>query len=124
MDLPISCDKGALVVLNHRLSKRVINRCRPPSDSDIIVPAGPVSLLGTSSMLVPSPEGLIATPEEIDQLLRQGDEMIPDFMDARILRIFCGARPLYAAENAQAAGGREISRSFTLLDHEAREGIG
>jgi glycerol-3-phosphate dehydrogenase len=124
VDLPISCDKGALVVLNHRLSKRVINRCRPPSDSDIIVPAGPVSLLGTSSMLVPSPEGLIATPEEIDQLLRQGDEMIPDFMDARILRIFCGARPLYAAENAQAAGGREISRSFTLLDHEAREGIG
>jgi glycerol-3-phosphate dehydrogenase len=122
--LPVVSDKGSLLVLNHRLSNRVINRCRKPSDADILVPAGPVCILGTSSIRVPSPEGLSASPEEINQLLHQGDEMIPGLADTRVLRIFCGARPLYVPPATHASGSREISRSFALFDHETRDGIG
>jgi glycerol-3-phosphate dehydrogenase len=124
VDVPIRCDKGTLLVLNHRLNRRVINRCRKSSDADILVPAGPVCILGTSSIRVPGPEGLTASPEEVDHLLRLGDEMIPGLVDARILRIFCGVRPLYAPKIAEAAKGREISRGFALLDHETRDGVG
>ena len=124
VEVPISCDKGTLLVLNHRLSHRVINRCRKSSDADILVPAGPVCILGTSSIRVPGPEGLAASSEEIDRLLRLGDEMIPGLVDARILRVFCGVRPLYAPKTAEAAKGREISRGFALLDHETRDGVG
>jgi glycerol-3-phosphate dehydrogenase len=124
VEVPIRCDKGTLLVLNHRLSRRVINRCRKSGDADILVPAGPVCILGTSSMRVPSPEGLTASPEEVDHLLQLGDELIPGLVDARILRIFCGVRPLYVPETAVVARGREISRGFALLDHETRDGVG
>jgi glycerol-3-phosphate dehydrogenase len=122
--VPIRCDKGTLLVLNHRLSQRVINRCRKAGDADILVPAGPVCILGTSSIRVPSPEQLTASPEEIDALLRLGNELIPGLANARVLRIFCGVRPLYVPKSTAAAGGREISRGFALLDHEAQDGVG
>jgi glycerol-3-phosphate dehydrogenase len=124
VDVPVRCDKGTLLVLNHRLSRRVINRCRKSSDADILVPAGPVCILGTSSIRVPGPDGLTASPEEVDHLLRLGDELIPGLADARLLRIFCGVRPLYASKAAEAARGREISRGFALLDHETRDAVG
>jgi len=124
VEVPIRCDKGTLLVLNHRLNHRVINRCRKSSDADILVPAGPVCILGTSSIRVPSPEGLTASTEEVDHLLRLGDEMIPGLVDARLLRVFCGVRPLYVPKAREAEKGREISRGFALLDHEARDGVG
>ncbi len=116
--IQIRCDKGTLLVLNHRLSGRVINRCRKPGDGDILVPAGPVSILGTSSITVPGPNGQTVSAEEISNLLRTGDELIPGLLDARVLRVFCGVRPLYVPKADAAAGGREISRGFYLLDHE------
>jgi glycerol-3-phosphate dehydrogenase len=124
VDVPVYCDKGTLLVINHRLNHRVINRCRKSSDADILVPAGPVCILGTSSIRVPSPEELTASSEEIDHLLKLGNELIPGLADARLLRIFCGVRPLYAPKTAEAARGREISRGFALLDHETRDGVG
>jgi len=124
VEVPIRCDKGTLLVLNHRLSQRVINRCRKAGDGDILVPAGPVCILGTSSICVPSPEHLTASPEEIDALLQLGNDLIPGLRDARVLRIFCGVRPLYVPKSTPAAGGREISRGFALLDHETYDSVG
>ena len=123
IDVHVRCDKGTLLVVNHRLSRRVINRCRKPGDGDILVPAGPVCILGTSSMPVPGPEGLTISPEEIDGLLRLGSEMVPGLREARVLRAFCGVRPLCAPRAAGATGGREISRGFVLIDHKAQNGL-
>ncbi|MDR3793352.1 MAG: anaerobic glycerol-3-phosphate dehydrogenase subunit GlpA [Terracidiphilus sp.] len=119
---PVCCDKGTLLVINHRLTHRVVNRCRVPGDADILVPAGPVCLLGTSSMVVPAPDGLTASSEEIDVLLRTGGQMISGLAEARVLRTFSGVRALYAPESAHA-GGRGASRSFALLDHEELDGV-
>jgi glycerol-3-phosphate dehydrogenase len=124
VDVPVHCDKGSLLVLNHRLSHGVINRCRKPGDADILVPAGPVCILGTSSIDVPSPENLSASAEEIDNLLRQGSVMVPDIADARILRVFCGVRPLYVPRSSGTSAGREISRGYFLLDHGEHDGVG
>jgi len=85
VEVPIHCDKGTLLVLNDRPSSRVINRCRKAGDGDILVPAGPVSVLGTSSMPVPGPEGLTASSREIDALMQLGIELIPGLVNARIL---------------------------------------
>lgn len=119
VEVPLRCDKGTLLIMNHRLSARVINRCRKPGDADILVPAGPVCILGTSSITVPGPEGLTVSPEEIQHLLGLGAELVPALAEARILRIFSGVRPLYVPKTASATGGREISRGFALLDHDS-----
>jgi glycerol-3-phosphate dehydrogenase len=123
VEVPLRCDKGTLLILNHRLSSRVINRCRKPGDADILVPAGPVCILGTSSITVPGPEGLTVSQEEIQHLIDLGAELVPALADARVLRIFSGVRPLYVPKSASGAGGREISRGFALLDHEALNSV-
>jgi len=123
VEVPVRCDRGALLIFNHCVVKRVVNRCRKPGDADILVPCGPVCILGTSSVTVPGPEGLTVPPEEVEKLLALGVELIPALAEARLLRIFTGARPLYVPKSVAGAGGREVSRNFALLDHEAAEGI-
>ncbi|MDR3438271.1 anaerobic glycerol-3-phosphate dehydrogenase subunit GlpA [Telmatospirillum sp.] len=124
IEVPVRCDKGSLLVFNHTLVSRVVNRCRKPGDADLVVPSGPVCLLGTSSKTVPGPEGLTADDAEIDYLRDLGIELIPALAEARILRIFSGVRPLYIPKDAGSAGGREISRAFALLDHENLNELG
>ncbi len=124
LEVPVRCDKGSLLVLNHRLNTRIINRCRKPGDADLLVPAGPVCILGTSSIQMPGPEGLTTSPEEIDHLMELGDELIPGLRESRLMRIFCGVRPLYVPKAKGSAGGREISRGYALLDHEEQDGLG
>jgi glycerol 3-phosphate dehydrogenase (quinone) subunit A (EC 1.1.5.3) len=48
---------GSLLITQDRIATRVINRLRRPSDADILVPGGTVSILGTTSIRVPSPDG-------------------------------------------------------------------
>jgi glycerol-3-phosphate dehydrogenase len=123
VEVPVRCDRGALLIFNHCLVNRVVNRCRKPGDADILVPCGPVCILGTSSVTVPSPENLTVPPEEVQHLLALGAELIPALADARLLRIFTGARPLYVPKTAAGAGGRDISRNFALLDHASSDGV-
>ena len=123
VEVPVRCDRGALLVFNHCVVSRVVNRCRKPGDADILVPCGPVCILGTSSVTVPSPENLTVPPQEIDQLLALGVELVPALAEARLLRIFTGARPLYVPKSAAGAGGREVSRNFALLDHQTSDGL-
>jgi glycerol-3-phosphate dehydrogenase len=66
---------------------------------------------------------LIASQAEIENLLQLGDVMIPGLATARVLRAFCGVRALYAPQEASSVGGREISRSFALIDHETNDGV-
>jgi len=44
--------KGSLLILDDRISQRVINRLRPSSNADILVPGGTVSILGTTSVAI------------------------------------------------------------------------
>jgi glycerol-3-phosphate dehydrogenase len=123
VEVPVRCDRGALLIFNHRLVTRVVNRLRKPGDADILVPAGPVCILGTSSITVPSPENLTVSPEEVQHLLAIGAELVPALAEARLLRIFTGARPLYVPKAAVGAGGRDISRNFALLDHPGPDNV-
>jgi glycerol-3-phosphate dehydrogenase len=106
---------GTMVVMNQRLSSCVVNRCRPPGDGDILVPVGPVSILGTTDTTLDT-DSYEVTPEEVRFIVREGAAMIPAAAERRALRVFAGARPLY--DPAHGAGGsRTLSRSHTVLDH-------
>ncbi len=123
VEVPVRCDRGALLIFNHCVVRRVVNRCRKPGDADILVPCGPVCILGTSSVTVPGPENLTVPPDEVDKLLALGVELVPALAEARLLRIFTGARPLYVPKSVAGAGGREVSRNFALLDHKTSDGV-
>ena len=117
VEVAMSPGWGTMVVMNQRLSMRVINRCRPPGDGDILVPVGPVSILGTTDTTLDTDEYEV-TPEEVRSIVSEAAAMVPAAAERRVLRVFAGARPLYDPAHG-GAESRTLSRSHTVLDHAA-----
>ncbi len=111
--------KGSLLVTSNRLCERVVNRLRMPTDGDILVPGGTVSILGTTSERVDSPDVIYPEVHEVDAIIDHGAAMIPELADAHFIRAYCGVRPLLVNGDAGAAGedDRAVSRGFALIDH-------
>jgi glycerol-3-phosphate dehydrogenase len=109
--------KGVMIAMNMRWVNTIINRLHPPGDGDILVPVGTVCVIGTTSVTVPRPEDLHITPQEVTLMLDEGELMIPGFRKARALRAWAGVRPLYEPPSAGSAEGREVKRTFSVLDH-------
>ncbi len=112
--------KGSLVVTQGRITSRVVNRLRMPTDGDILVPGGTVSILGTTSERVSSPDLIYPEVHEIDAIIDQGSAMIPELAEISYIRAYCGVRPLPAEadENSQEQDDRAVSRGYELIDHQ------
>jgi glycerol-3-phosphate dehydrogenase len=128
--LTMIAGKGVMVVMASRYVRGVVNACRKPADGDIIVPQHEVAILGTTSEQVPSPDDISVPVADVDRMIDMCAQMVPAIASGRVLRAFAGSRPLYkpeapAADDGQAAGGdtREVSRTFTVLDHASRDGL-
>ena len=105
--------KGALLIFAHRVNNLVINRCRKPSNADILVPGDTVCIIGTTSTRIPFEEcdTVAVTPDEVTLLITEGAK----------LRAYAGVRPLVSADDDPT--GRNISRGIVCLDHETRDGL-
>ena len=113
--------KGTMVAMNHRLVNTVLNRCKMPSDGDILVPAHTVSVIGTTDERVTDPEHLRIEPWEVQYMLDEGDKLVPGLSKARVVRAWAGVRPLY--QEGYTGASREATRQFTLLDHKERDDV-
>ncbi len=118
VQLPMIYSKGSLLVTQGRMAGRVINRLRRPTDGDILVPGGTVSILGTTSVRIASPSDFRPTVEEVDRIIAEGAVMIPALENARFIRAYSGIRPLREAPAADD-DDRSVSRGFALIDHAA-----
>lgn len=119
MNINMVFSKGSLLVTSKRITTRVINRLRKPSDGDILAPAGVVSILGTTSERVKDPDNIHPTVTEVDNIITQGKKTMPELEHCRYIRAYAGVRPLVSQGSED---DRKVSRGFTLLDHE-KEGI-
>ena len=97
----------------HRQRRHIL--LRPPSDGDIFVPHGSITIFGTTSSPATRPDDTIPRAAEVATLLKIGQPLFEDIYHYRILRTFAGTRPLYSAD---PAAGRAASRNFTIIDHE------
>jgi glycerol-3-phosphate dehydrogenase len=116
--------KGIMIAMNHRLVNTVVNRCTMPADGDILVPIRTVSVIGTTDVRESDPDELPVTQEEVDQMLADGDRLVPGLRQARALRVWAGVRPLWQDERAdeQAIDTRDVSRTHAVVDHSERDG--
>jgi glycerol-3-phosphate dehydrogenase len=120
--LPLALGRGAMIAMATRLVHTVVNRCKPPSDGDIIVPIGTVAVLGTTDTPVTSPDDVRIEPWEVDLLLREAAALIPSIEDHRVLRAWAGVRPLYRPPEAPESETRNLPRTHALIDHAASGG--
>ncbi|MCF8114429.1 MAG: anaerobic glycerol-3-phosphate dehydrogenase subunit A [Desulfotignum sp.] len=116
VSVPLVYSKGTLLVTQMRMTQQVINRLRPPSDGDILVPGGTVSVLGTTSVRVEDPDKISPTVAETDHIVAQGAMMVPGLEKVRYIRAYSGVRPL--AGKKGWGDDREVSRGFVLESHE------
>jgi glycerol-3-phosphate dehydrogenase len=125
LEVQIIAGKGTMLAMNQRIVHTVINRCRMPSDGDILVPAHTVSVIGTTDVKVPDPDHFAIEPWEVNLCLVEGDKLVPGFKEMRMLRAWAGVRPLYqeSGRTEQAADNRSVTRAFILLDHATRDGV-
>lgn len=113
--IDIELGKGSILVYSHRIVSKAINRCRPPTSHDIIVPTGTVSLFGTTSEVVDDPSTTHVRPREIQQLLDNAKILLPNARDYRVFRAWAGVRPLYRPPNWQS--DKPLSRRHSVVNH-------
>jgi len=121
LHIGMALSKGSMLITNTRLNHGVINRCRPPSDADIVVPNDTVSILGTTSIRLEEVEHFEVTPHEVSLLVREASKMIPAIRETRLIRAYAGIRPLFLSE--EKGDDRAISRGFVLIDHGKKDGL-
>ncbi len=111
-------DKGTMIAFTRRFSNRVLNRCRPEADGDLLVTNNSRSVMGTTARVVASPDDTTVTQEEVDLLMAEGAALIPQLQHAEVKNVYAGVRPLSSAPNESAkSSSRGISRSFEVIDH-------
>ena len=120
IELGMVFSKGTMLVTHDRITRRVLNRLRPPSDADIIVPGGTVSIIGTTSVTIDSLENIRPTVAEADLIVTESARMVPELETTRYIRAYAGVRPLPGQQ--PKSDDRKISRGFALLDHD-RDGV-
>ncbi len=108
--------KGSLLITHSRVSGHVLNRLRIPSDGDILVPGGTVSIFGTTSLRVDHLDHIRPTVEETDILVKEAAAMVPELEQTRYIRAYAGVRPLIR-ESEGSGDDRSVSRGFSLMDH-------
>jgi len=123
LDLDLQHSKGAMVVVHDAGVDTVLNRCRPTSDADIVVPHDHMAILGTTAEPVPGPEEVSEERGEVDRLLEDLSAVLPGLEEARTIRSYWGVRPLYDPDGASGDGPRSASRGFSLIDHQERDGV-
>lgn len=119
LEVQVISGKGTMLALNHRIVNTVINRCKFPSDGDILAPAHTVAVIGTTDIKVADPDQFAIEPWEVELLLSEGEKLVPGFKRMRVLRAWAGVRPLY--QDASVNDTRDVTRAFVLLDHEQRD---
>ena len=124
LKVTVLAGKGIMIAMNHRLVQTCVNRLKLPSDGDIIVPIRTVCVIGTTDVRVPDPDEYEIEPGEVQFMLDEGEKLLPGFRQARALRVWAGVRPLYQPEQlGEVKETRDVSRTYTLIDHPARDGV-
>lgn len=120
-EVPVAPSFGTMLIFADRRLPLVVNHLERPSDGDIFVPHGETVILGTTDVPHEDGEAPPPTRQEVARLVELGARFVPEVRSWRPMRAFTGVRPLVA--DPGAGGPRGLSRSHTIVDHGARDGI-
>ncbi len=104
VSLQITPAPGTMVAVQGRLCNMVVSHLHPPGDGDIVVPQRRLSIVGSTQWRTDNPDDIQTPPEDIEYLLRRGDQLLEGFSEAAFHAAWTAARPLAGA----AAPGKTI----------------
>jgi glycerol-3-phosphate dehydrogenase len=116
--IPLAPCAGVLVTVARRWNHRVLNRMRLPSDGDVVLPIRQTSIVGTTSWMVDTADGVTAPADQVARMLACGDQLLPGFGQSAVRGVMAATRPLV---RPALKSDRAISRESLCVDH-ATEG--
>ena len=122
VDVSMKPTKGVLTVVENPGVGKVLNRCRPTDNGDIVLPSSGKAVIGTTSQEVKDPDDYEKKSSEEELMLEQADKMIEKFSREDLVDSYWGLRPLYDPGDSEK-DERDVTREFHLFDHEKRDGI-
>ncbi|WP_075936480.1 FAD-dependent oxidoreductase [Halosegnis longus] len=121
VDIEMRASRGAMSVTTGRHADTVVNRCRPKSSGDIVVPSDGHSILGTTDVTVEDPDSFATEEWETELLFEELTPVLPALADAELSHTYWGVRPLYEPQATGDSVG--FSRDYSVLDHAERDGV-
>jgi glycerol-3-phosphate dehydrogenase len=124
LSLSLNLLRGAMVALDGPRLSTSVNRLQPPSDGDIALPRGRMTIVGTTSIPIEQPDDRRVDEEEIALIRERIFDMLPGLRQSTSRHSWSGVRPLFsAAGRVDGVDAHEWSRDFTVIDHEARDRV-
>lgn len=121
IDIPMQHSQGALAVVDTDSVDTIVNRSRPPTEGDIVVPHETHTVLGATDVEIDSPGSVEENDDEIELLREELETVVPGLSTADVVDSYWGVRPLY--DPGADTGSTSVARGFELLDHEKRDGL-
>ena len=115
-NVELQLTRGCGIFFTGQLVSHAINRCRTPSNNDIMCPSGKESLWGTTSEVVYDPDTPKTRPDEIHELLIGAEELFPNIRNYKPFRTWSGVRPLVKPKKIDKK--LPLPRSHLIIDHE------
>lgn len=123
VDVPVRYSKGAMAVMDFGDVSHVVNRCRPKSEGDILLPRETTAVLGTTDREVDNPNSYATDEQEIELLIEELSALVPGLQNAQTMHAYWGIRPLYDPVAVSSEPASDLSRDFCVLDHDSRDGL-
>ncbi len=109
---------GVMSVVARRLSIRVLNRMRRPSDGDILVPYGSRTIAGTTAAVSYDVNSFDIDEEDVQLLKEEAAAMVPLVSQLGFTRSYASFRPLLKDDSGGDA--RRASRDFRIVGDETK----
>jgi glycerol-3-phosphate dehydrogenase len=102
---------GYMAVYDRPFVGSIINRMRPPSDGDIILPYGSGTVAGTLAIISDDPDSNDVDDEDLDIMLSEVSKMVPSLEKKRYKKLYYSMRPLVKDDNSRG------TRDFSIIDN-------
>lgn len=122
IDLPITPAPGTMLAHKGRLVNMIIERLRPATDGDILVPQRGLSIIGATQWHGSGPDDCDIPDHDVEKLTSAGAEMVPKFAEIPYHKAWAAVRPL-AGRASSEADGRKLSREFSAKNHAESDGV-
>ncbi len=106
---------GYMASYDRLLVNSILSRMREPSDGDIILPYGPMSVAGTVAIISDNVENTEIDSEDLDTMIDEISMMVPSIKSYNYKKLYSSMRPLVRDDNSRASRDFKIYRNFDNL---------